>query len=133
MSDRIPKNALVLVADGGKAMLLRNTSAEAVVRLQEVSRITPDTLGDQGPSGSQPPEQSAKQTAEATFAKRISQTLEQMHQQNQFEALVLIADPETLGQIRAALPRTVEERVVQSLAKDLTNHTTADIEKALSK
>jgi protein required for attachment to host cells len=132
MSDTIPKNALIIVADGGKAILLRNTSADATLSLQEVSRLTPDSIGGQGPSGSRPEDQSPKQTGEAIFAKQLAQAVEAMFNKNQFEALVLVADPQTLGQIREALPKTVEKVVVQSVSKDLTNHSVAEIEKALS-
>jgi protein required for attachment to host cells len=133
MSDTIPKNALIVVADGGKAILLRNTSAEAAISLQEVARLTPDTIGGQGPSGTRAGDQTPGETNEATFSKQIAQALVAMHNQNQFEALVLVADPQTLGQIRSALNKNVENAVVRSLSKDLTNHSAAEIEKALSK
>ncbi len=55
-----------------------------------------------------------------------------MHEQKRFEALVLIADPQTLGQVRSAMHKSVEASVVQTMAKDYTNHKLADIQKALA-
>lgn len=133
MSHDIPNNALILVADGGKAMLFRNTAPSGGdVTLSEEGHIIPDA-GAQGPSGSRPAGQTPGDTDEATFAKQVAQALNTLKQRNVFDALVLVADPQTLGQIRGALHKTVENAVVKSLSKDLTNHSVADIAKALVK
>ena len=130
MALEIPHNALILVADGAKALLLRNTGHNGEITLREEERLTPDPNA-QGPSGSRPEDQTPKQTGEATFAKQIAQTLQSMKQRNGFEALVVAADPQTLGQLRDAMHKTVESSVVKSLDKDLTNHTLEDIAAAL--
>ncbi|MCK8786166.1 host attachment family protein [Roseomonas sp. NAR14] len=132
MSSNIPTNALVVVADGGKAILFRNTGKGLQITLREEQRLGHAEIA-QGPSGSRPEDQSPKETDEATFAKGVAQTLEAMHGKGQFEALVLVADPQTLGQLRDALHKTVANSVTHSLPKDLTNHGTAEIEAALSK
>jgi len=133
MSHDIPNNALILVADGGKAMLLRNTAPSGgEVSLTEEGRITPESAG-QGPSGSRPEDQTPGQTSEATFSKQVAQALNALKQQNGFDALVLVADPQSLGQIREALHKTVDAAVIKSLSKDLTNHSLDDIAKALVK
>ena len=130
MALEIPHNALILVADGAKALLFRNTGRNGEITLREESRLSPD-FGAQGPSGSRPDDQSPKETGEATFAKQIAQTLQAMKQQNGFEALVVAADPQTLGQLREAMHKTVESSVVKSLDKDLTGHTPEEIAAAL--
>jgi len=133
MSHDIPNNALIIVADGGKAMVLRNTAANgAELELREEGHIAPDSSA-QGPSGSRPEDQTPGQTGEATFAKQVAQALNTLKQRNDFDALVLVADPSTLGQIRGALHKTVENAVIKSLSKDLTNHSLSDIAKALVK
>ncbi len=48
-----------------------------------------------------------------------------------YESLVLVADPQTLGQLRDTMYKEVEASLVLTLAKDLTNHSIADIAKAL--
>jgi protein required for attachment to host cells len=133
MSHDIPSNALILVADGAKAMVLRNIAPTgAELELRDEGRIEPNSSA-QGPSGSRPEDQSPGQTGEATFAKQIAQALNTLKERNDFDALVLVADPQTLGQIRSALHKTVENAVIKSLSKDLTNHSLAEITKALVK
>jgi protein required for attachment to host cells len=91
-----------------------------------------DAMAQQGPAGSRPEEQTPKQTDEAGFANRLAHTLHAMHQHGAFKDLVLVLDPQTLGQLRGSLHKTVEATVVRTLAKDLTNHPVKAIEAALS-
>ena len=132
MPDTIPDKALVVVADGGKALLFRRTGSGDAVTLKEERRLTPDDTRDQGPSGSRPEDQTEKQTKEAGFANHLAHDLHAMHQHGKFDALVLVADPQTLGQLRACLHKTVERTVIRSVAKDLTNHSLKAIEEALT-
>lgn len=127
----IPHDALILVADGRKALLLRNDAAGTHVSLRLERRLEPESLEDDGPSGARPPEQTARQTDEATFAKQLSQRLYRMQQRHEFAALVLAADPQTLGQMRAAMHKEVERAIVLTIDKDLTNHSIPDIAEAL--
>ncbi|MDO9412043.1 MAG: host attachment family protein [Pseudolabrys sp.] len=127
----IPHKALVVIADGGKAILFRNIGKDgAPVALHEEQRLTPKDL--QGPSGARPDE-TPSQTEEATFSKQLADTLHTMKNKNDFDAMVLVADPQTLGQLRAAMHKTVMDTIVLSLSKDLTNHSTNDIAAALNK
>jgi protein required for attachment to host cells len=128
----IPHNTLVVVADGGGAILLRNTGKPAQVTLREERRLAPENLEDDGPSGSRPVDQTQSQTDEATFAKQLCNTLNRMKLAGEFDQLVLIADPQTLGQMRPILHKTVEAAVIRSLAKDLTNHSFDDIAAAIA-
>lgn len=132
MSKNIPRNALVVVADGHKAILLRNEGLGGEVSLREERRLSPKDLQDDGPSGSRPEEQTPRQTDEATFAKQLAKALFRMNQAGTFEALVLVADPQTLGQLRDAMHKTVEASLVLTLDKDFTNHSVRDIEQALT-
>ncbi len=132
MSKPIPQQALVVVADGGKALLLRNTGAGLTVALTEERRVTLKDFVDDGPSGDRPPEQSPGETREATFAKQVVKLLTAMHDKNEFKDLVLIADPGTLGEMRAAMHKTLEHSVAFSLAKDYTNMSIGEITAILS-
>ena len=128
----IPGNALIAVADGGKAILLRNVGAGGTLSLREERRLTLKDFVDDGPSGDRPSDQSPKETGEATFAKQLCKTLTHMHDTNAFSDLVLIADPQTLGQLRAAMHKPLEKSIVFSLAKDYTNESLKEITAALS-
>lgn len=132
MPRTIPSHALVVVADGGKAILLRNTGAGGELSLREERRLSPRDLLKDGPSGSRPEEQTPRQTDEATFAKQLAEALYRMSQAGDYEDLVLVADPQTLGQLRDAMHKTVHASLVFTLDKDLTNHTLADITRSLT-
>ncbi|MXP61895.1 host attachment protein [Roseomonas sp. M0104] len=133
MSETIPHNALIVVADGAKAVLLRNTGRNGEIALREESHLSPRNLAEEGPSGSRPEDQTPRQTDEATFAKQLAQHLFTMHERQAFEALVLAADPQTLGQMRSVMHKTVEASIIRTLPKDLTNHSTQELEKVLAK
>ncbi len=131
MSNAIPHNALIVVADGGKAILFRNDDSSGGLSLKEVRRLTPKHLQDEGPSGSRPGEQTPSQTDEATFAKQLAQAVNHMKLEGDFTKLVLIADSQTLGQFREVMHKTVEASLVLTLAKDLTNHAVNEITKVI--
>ena len=133
MADSIPQGTVVLVADGGKATLYRSRGAGNEISLSQERQMSPKDLADDGPSGSRPEDQTPQQTDEATFAKQLAKALSAMKQSGAFEHLVLIADPQTLGQIRDAMDKSVGSSIVRSLSKDLTNHSAQDIAAALSK
>ncbi len=131
----VPPDALVVVADGAKAILLRNTGTGHELALKEERRITPKSLSaesSQGPSGTRPGDQTPHQTEEATFAKQLAEALYAMRHRGDYKQVVLIADAQTLGQMRECLHKEVEASLVFSLSKDYTNQTVADIQKALS-
>jgi len=127
MSNAIPHNALIVVADGGKAILFRNEDPSGGLSLREERRLTPKNLGDEGPSGSRPEDQTPSETDEATFAKQLAKAVNSMRLGGEFEKLVLIADSQTLGQFREVMHKTVEAGLVLTLAKDLTKHSAREI------
>lgn len=131
MSNAIPHNALIVVADGGGAILFRNDDSSGGLSLKEEQRLTPKHLQDEGPSGSRPGEQTPSQTDEATFAKQLAQAVNHMKLEGDFTKLVLIADAQTLGQFREVMHKTVEASLVLTLAKDLTNHPANEITKVI--
>ena len=135
---RVPNNALVVVADGGKALFLRAKAGPAaaghdtaVTTLHELEKLMPGDIPLQGPSGSRPEEQSVKQTSEASFANHVAKHLEAMARAGNAADIVLVADPHTLGELRAALHKSVSDKVAFTLDKDLTKHSLPDIAKAL--
>lgn len=132
-SGKIPHNALVVVADGAGAKFFRNSGHESKVALSAEGGLEPANLLDEGPAGKRPPESSDRETNEATFAKQLAKELYRRAHSGDFAALVLVADPQTLGQIRPSLHKEVQNRLVAEVGKTLTKATVADIEKALMK
>ena len=132
MPNKIPHNALVVVADGAGARFFRNTGQNVNVLLAADGKFNPQNLLDDGPSGHRPPESSKQETDEATFAKQLAHELYRRAHSGDFATLVLIADPQTLGQIRSSLHKEVQSRRVREIGKTLTKASIADIQKALS-
>ncbi len=149
---QIAHNAYVVVADGRKVLLLRNEGDEAYPNLVVESaeeRINP-------PDGDQKTDQSGRaqstrtpggtfsagggtmgetdfhQQEEDRFAADTAAMLKDRALANDFEQLIIVAPPKTLGELRKHYHKAVSERLSGELAKDLTGHSVADIEKALA-
>ncbi len=129
--DKIHNGTWVVVADGTQARMLRNEGEHNKISLKQVDLLESKNMPGQGPSGSRPPEESISSTEEATFAKQLAHHINDAALKNQFKHLVLIADPQTLGQMRPLLHHETTQRMIGELAKTLTNAPIADIEKSL--
>lgn len=127
----IPHKALVVVADGVGARFFRNTGDSSKLQLASEGELKPSHLGSDGPSGHRPKESSHQETDEATFAKQLAHELYRQAHAKEFAALVLVADPQTLGQIRPLLHVEVQARIVREVHKTLTKATVAEIERSL--
>ena len=128
---KIPAGTWVMVADGAEARLFHNVGSITRVSLKQVKLLKPRDLPDEGPAGRRPPESDDQATAEATFAKQLAQRLNAAALKNEYEHLVLMADPQTLGQIRPQLHKETERRIVLEVAKTFTNAPVEDIQNAL--
>jgi protein required for attachment to host cells len=141
----IPHNALILVGDGSRARFLRNRGTIANVELvveRELDIENPPTReqgtdrpgrvhGSDGVSRSAIEPTDWHQRAEQQFAVRLADDLYKLGHAH-FSALVVVAPPRMLGDLRAALHPEVKQRVVAEVAKDLTSHPLAEIRRLLS-
>ena len=132
MSDTIPMNALIVVADGAGGTTYRNRAGDGSVKLEHTSDLGPKDLEDDGPAGSRPKDSSPRETDEATFAKQLAEWLYREAQRGTYDHLVLAADPQTLGQIRPSLHQEVTKRMVKEVGKTLTNSPIPDIERSIA-
>ena len=123
-------HALVVVADGKKAVLFRN-AAKRGIELEEIERIGPTSLEDES-QGRQPDETTPRDEDEATFAKQLTERLNLMVLQNKVQELAIIADPSTLGVMRKNYHKMLEQKVVKEVAKTLTAATADEIARALA-
>lgn len=110
--------------------MFRNREAHTV-QLHQVDLLELMNMDDDGPSGSMPQESTGFDIDEATFAKQLAHGLNQGALKQQYEHLVLIADPATLGRVRPQLHKEVQARMVTEIAKTLTNAPLGDIEQVL--
>lgn len=143
---RIPHNALVFVGDGRKALFLRNDGDEKFPNLK-----TEKVFEDENPAsheqGSDRPghlgkgSQGRRAAVESTdwhdleehhFVRRVAAALEQMIRADKAKALVVVAPPKTLADLRDAFHADVKARVMAEIHKDLTKHPVWEIEKHLT-
>ena len=69
---------------------------------------------------------------EATFSKIMAEKLYELSHKGAYDRLILVADPETLGEMRPLLHKEVTDKIVLEQAKTLTNSPVKDIEKSIS-
>ena len=112
-------DALVVVADGQKAVLFRNTAKRGIA-LEEIERVGPTNLEDES-QGRQPDETTPRDEDEATFAKQLVEKLNTMVLQNKVDELAVIADPSTLGNMRKHYHKMLQEKLVKEVPKTLTS------------
>lgn len=137
-------NCLVVVADGEKALFLRNAGDAKfpnlrVERLLEAGHNPPthdqgtDRPGRVAVGAARSAVEGADwhDRAEAAFAADIMAALHEMHRDGQCKEVVLVAAPRTLAVLRQGTS-ALGEAVVAEIAKDLTKLPVWDIEKHLA-
>jgi protein required for attachment to host cells len=140
---QVPHNAFVLVADGRKALFFRNEGDADFPNLQvehAEERVNPadrdqktDAAG--GASATRMgtmDEVDFHQQEEDRFAADTADMLKRRALANEFDSLIIVAPPKTLGELRRHYHKEVSNRLAGELAKDLTGHPVPEIEKALS-
>jgi protein required for attachment to host cells len=71
------------------------------------------------------------QQDEDRFAAETAEMLKDRALRNEYDALVVVAPPRTLGELRKHFHKEVEKRLVAELPKDLVNTPVPEIEKIL--
>jgi protein required for attachment to host cells len=152
---QIPHDGYVLVADGQKMLFFRNEGDEAYPNLEVVSAAEhPDAKTRE--QGTDEPGRSAAGGAargqgitvkagrsaysetdfhtleEQRFAADAAEMLKQRALANEYEKLLIVAPPSTLGELRKHYHKEVERRLIGEIPKDLTNHPVDQIEKVIS-
>lgn len=65
------------------------------------------------------------------FAKRLALYLDEAYQHHAFEELVLIAEPQFLGRLRAVLSKDLRRAITHEIAKDLGPITRQELKRRL--
>jgi protein required for attachment to host cells len=142
----IPHDAFVFVGDGRKALFLRNEGDEKYLNLK-----TEQVFRDQNPptreQGADQPGRTfssvgARRSAveetdwhvieEQRFAHEVAAALQRIVRDRKVKALVVIAPPRTLAELRRAFHAEVKSRIVAEIDKDLTKQPIYEIEKHLA-
>lgn len=129
----LPTDTLVVVADGEGARIFRNRGEDGAVSLHQYELLELMNMNDDGPAGSLPGESTSRQIDEATFAKQLAKGLNDGALKQQYQHLVLVADPATLGRVRPLLHKEASQRLLAEFAKDLTNSRLDDIEQLIAR
>ena len=142
----IPHDAIVFVGDGRKALFLRNAGDEKFPNLKTEQVF----VGDNPPTheqGSDRPGRAFKRGGtnlrsgvgdtdwhdleEHRFVRRVAAAMEQLVRERKAKALVVVAPPRTLADLRQAFHADVKARIIDEIDKDLTKHSVHEIERHL--
>ena len=143
---KIPHNAFVFVGDGRKALFLRNEGDEKFPNLK-TEKVFEDENPPSHEQGTDRPGHIGKapeggraaveptdwhDIEERHFARKVAAALEQVVRADKVKALVVVAPPKTLADLRNAFHADVKARVIAEINKDLTKHPVWEIEKHLA-
>lgn len=143
---RIPHDSYVLVADGAKMLFFRNEGDAEHLNLTVVAAeqqkderdqdIKTDQAGRMPGSpgmggGSSAPETDFHQQAEDRFAAEAAERINRAALANEFEQLIIVASPKTLGELRKHYHKQTEAKISAEVAKDLAGHPVDRIEQLL--
>ena len=131
---KIPQNAVVAVADGEVLHLYHNTSDEAAPKLVVIEHGVVDTenMGSGGRHHSSAANPSDSQLVEDSFAAGTAALLNKRVLDGKIDALIVIAAPRTLGELRKHYHKALEAVLVGEINKELTGHSIGDIEKVIA-
>lgn len=141
----IPYDAWVLVADGQKALLLRNTGTAFKLAL-EVEQVieAPDnpSARDQGTDRPGRAAVGSRRSAlgqtdfhereEEHFSVTVAERLEAICEEKKVHKLVVVAPPKALADLRHAMPVSVRKLILAEYDKDLIKLPVQEIEKHLA-
>ena len=130
---QIPANAHVAVLDGERFLLLRNEGTATDPRL--ALEAEPEVAETNKDAGKRDHESSHRRGGEphdrAAHAAGVADWLNRAVLQRRIDSLVIVADPDSLGELRRHLHVTTQAAVVGELDKQLTGMPGPDILKIL--
>jgi protein required for attachment to host cells len=144
---RLAHDTWVLVGDGEKALFFRNEGDSRFPNLvienvlehanpptREQGTDQPGKMNRGRPSHNKSAIQPTDwhRIAKDRFAHDIAEALYKAAHANRFKKLVIVAPPNTLGELRTSFHKEVSGRIVAEVDKTLTSHPVVEIEKILT-
>jgi protein required for attachment to host cells len=131
---RIPANAHVAIVDGERFLLMRNHGTGPAPELELEAEPEVEGLGESGATGHH--DTDAKSDAYRTqdkldHAAGVVGWLNRAVLQNRIEQLLVVADPDTLGEMRRHYHKQTEAALVGELDKLVTGMPGPDIAKVI--
>lgn len=141
----IPHNSFVMVADGRKLLFFRNEGQANAPQLEVVTATEKENPRDREQKSDAPgrsfssvghgrsaySEVDFHALEESRFAAEAADLLRKRALTGDFERLIVIAPPKTLGELRKHYHKEVANRVAAEIPKDLTGHPIPEIERFL--
>lgn len=142
---RLKRGIWVLVADGEKALFLRNEGDATYPDLSVVRKVEEENPPTREQGSDRPGRYSDGPTvhrsavddtdwhrlAKGRFAEDLAERLYKLAHRGEFDEIVLVAPPLILGEIRKKLHKEVVDKVSAEVPKTLTNLPVPDIEAIL--
>ena len=139
---KLSHDGWMIVADGEKALFLRNEGDKKFPNLQvfreleqenpptrEQGTDSPGRMDDSGPGHrSAVQETDWHKLAKKDFASGIAERLYKRAHKGEFDELIIVAPPMVLGELRKEFHQEVSNRIIGEIDKDLTNHPVDQIE-----
>ena len=136
----IPHGSVVLVADGAKMLFFRNAGDAGRIDLKVVEAdqqrdapdgaIKSDAAGRKAGGGTVG-EADYHLQAEQRFAAEAAERINRGALSGEYERLIIVASPKTLGELRKHYHKEAQSRIVAEIPKDLAGHPVDRIESAL--
>lgn len=130
----IPHGTIVAVADGEILNLFRNTGndiAPALAALPDAD-VSTENMGSGGRHQSSAANPADSQQDEDSFAAGIAKVLNKRVLDGKIDNLIIVAAPRTLGELRRHYHKALSAILIGEIAKDLTGHSVADVEKTIA-
>lgn len=132
---RLAHGTIIAVADGAKLNLYRNGGSDAEPRLAAIG--SPDVgdrttnAGSRHHGGSANP--SYRQLDEDSFAAATAGLLNKMALDGEIDALVVVAPPKTLGELRQHWHKVLAGKIAGEIGKEMTGASVAELAALLAK
>ena len=132
---KVPHQALVVLANGEKFVLMRNVGQPFEPKLERVTELDLELTNfsagvrHQDPAGQR---SGSTDIDELAHGAAIAEWLNTQALRGGIGEVVIAADPKTLGQIRQHCHKELESRIAGEVAKDLINSPLPEIERALA-
>lgn len=129
----LPKGTTIAVADGEKLNMFSNAGDEAALKLVAIAHepVEADAGASTGRQASSANPDHG-QAGEDQFSAGIVQRLNQQVLGGKIQKLVVVAAPRALGEMRKHYHKALSSILLGEIAKDLTGHSLADVEKTVA-
>ncbi len=130
---QLPQGATVAVVDGKTFNLFHNTGHNTELKLaaQPHTTVDADHKGADAGHSASSANPDGHQADEDGFAVGVANLLNTAVLEGKISQLVVIAAPKTLGELRKHFHQKLNAVLLGEIAKDLTGHSIAEVEKTV--